>query len=100
MIEQAGSMPRLGFVVGSASHFARKTYRAIGETAQAIAPGLRHGGAVVEPCMQIGRERALRAMTADGALERIERDDVAGAFPDRAKMGIAQQSAGGEFLDV
>ena len=50
--------------------------------------------------MQIGRERAIGAMTADRAFERIERDDVAGAFPDRAEMGVAQQPAGCKFLDV
>jgi len=50
--------------------------------------------------MQIGRERAIRTMAADRAFERVERDDVAGAFPDRAEMSIAQQPAGRELLDV
>ena len=50
--------------------------------------------------MQIGRERAVGAMAADRALQRIDRHDIAGAFPDRAEMGVAQQPRGGEFLDV
>ena len=50
--------------------------------------------------MQIGGERRFGAMAADRALQRIDRDDVAGAFPDRAEMRVAQQPRGGEFLDV
>src|SRR6266436_9713731 len=100
MIEQAGGAPRLGLVVGAACHLACKAYGAIDKSAQTVPPGLRHFGAVVEPGMQIGRKRAIGAMAADRALERIECDDVAGAFPDRSEMGIAQQSRGGKFLDV
>ena len=50
--------------------------------------------------MQIGGKRGIGAMAADRALQRIECDDVAGAFPDRAKMGVAQQARSGEFLDI
>ena len=50
--------------------------------------------------MQIGGERGIGAVAADRPLQRIERHDVAGAFPDRAEMGVAQQPRGGEFLDV
>ena len=39
-------------------------------------------------------------MAADGARDRVERDDVAGAFPDRAEMGVAQQPRRRELLDV
>src|SRR5260370_30830199 len=39
-------------------------------------------------------------MAADRPLQRVQRDDVAGALPDRAEMGVAQQPAGREFLDV
>ena len=81
-------------------HLARKADGAVGEIAQTIAPGLRHIGAVVEPGMQIGGKRGIGAMAADRALQRIERDDVAGAFPDRTEMGVAQQPRGGEFLDI
>jgi hypothetical protein len=44
--------------------------------------------------------RGIGAVAADRPLERIEGHDVAGAFPDRAEMGVAQQPRGGEFLDV
>ena len=50
--------------------------------------------------MQVRRKRGISTMAADRALERIERHDVAGSFPDRTEMGIAQQPRGGEFLDV
>ena len=40
--------------------------------------------------MQIGGERCIGAVAADRALQRIDRDDVAGAFPDRAEMRVAQ----------
>ena len=100
MIEQAGGAPRVGLVVGPAGDLARKADGAVGEIAQAIAPGLRHVGAVVEAGMQIGGKRRVGAVAADRALQRIDRDDVAGAFPDRAEMRVAQQSRGGEFLDV
>jgi len=67
---------------------------------QAAAPSYRHIGTVIETGMQIGRECGVSAMAADRALQRIDRDDVAGAFPDRPEVRIAQQSRGGEFLDV
>ena len=100
MIEQTGGAPRVALIVGSAGDLARKADGAVGQFAQAIAPGLRHIGAVVEPGVQIGGERRIGAVAADRALQRIDRDDIAGAFPDRAEMGVAQQPRGGEFLDV
>ena len=41
MIEQAGGAPRLGFVVPAPGYITGKADGAIGERAQAIAPGAR-----------------------------------------------------------
>jgi hypothetical protein len=90
MIKQAGGAPRLGFIVGVPGHLAGEADRAVGEIAQAVAPGLRHVGAVVEAGVQIRGQRGIGTMTADRPLQRIEGDDIAGAFPDRAEMGVAQ----------
>ena len=65
-----------------------------------MAPGDRHVGRIIQPRMQIGRQRIVRAMPADRARQRIDGDDVAGAFPDRTEMRIAQQPRGREFLNV
>ena len=43
--------------------------------------------------MQIGGERTIGAVAANRAGQRIDRDDVAGALPDRAEMRIAQVPA-------
>ena len=87
---------RLGLVVHTRSKLAGKGDRAIRQMARPITPGLLHRAYLVEPGVQIGGERGFRAMAADGALERIERDDVAGAFPDRAEVGVPQQPRGRE----
>jgi hypothetical protein len=50
--------------------------------------------------VQIGGQCRLGAVAADRALQRVDRHDIAGAFPDRAEMGIAQQPRGDEFLDI
>ncbi len=50
--------------------------------------------------MQVRRQRRIGTVTTDRARQRIDRDDVAGAFPDRSEMGIAQQPRSGEFLDI
>ena len=39
-------------------------------------------------------------MAADRPLHGVDRNNIAGAFPDRAEMRVAQQPRGGEFLDV
>src|SRR5690242_10004126 len=65
MIEQAGGAPRLGLIVGARGDLPRKADGAVDESAQAVAPGDRYGSAVVEPGMQVGAERAVRAMAAD-----------------------------------
>ena len=83
-----------------AGDLAGEANRAIGKTAQTVAPSLRHIGAVVEPGVQIRRKCCLGAVAADRAPQRIQRDDIAGAFPDRAEMGVAQQPGSGELLDV
>jgi hypothetical protein len=67
---------------------------------QFVAPGLRYLGAVIKPRMQICGKRGFRAVTADGAPQCVQRDDVAGAFPDRAEMGVTQQPRGRELLDI
>src|SRR5581483_12461399 len=95
-----GGAPRIAFIVGVRGDFAGKADGAVDEAPQAVTPGLRHSAALIQPRMQISRERRLRAMASDRALERIERDDVAGAFPDRAEMRITQQPCGGELLDI
>ena len=74
VIEQAGGASRLGFVVGAPGHFAGEADGAIGEFAQAIAPNLRHVGAVVEPGMQVGGQCRIGTVAADRALEGIEGD--------------------------
>ena len=86
MIEQARGAPGLGFVLAFARDLTGEGDCAIGEATQAIAPGNRHIGAVVKPRVQIGSQRAFRAMTPDRTLERIQRHDIAGALPDRAEM--------------
>ena len=54
MIQQAGDAPRLGLIVRARGDLAGKTDGAVGETAQAVAPSLRHIRAVVETGVQIG----------------------------------------------
>src|ERR1700732_5042754 len=100
MIEQTGGAPRLGFVFAAPGDLAGKTDGAIGELAQAITPGARHVGAVVEPSMEVGSKCGVGAMPADRPRQRVDSDDVAGALPDRTEMRVAQQPRGGEFLDV
>jgi hypothetical protein len=50
--------------------------------------------------MQVGGKRRIGAMPADRSRQRIDGDDIAGTFPDRAEMGVAQQPRGCELLDV
>ena len=100
MIQQTGRAPGIALIVGFGGDLPRKADGAIGEIAETLAPGLRHIGAVVQAGVQIGGERGIGAVAADRALQRIDRDDVAGAFPDRTEMRVAQQPRGGEFLDV
>src|ERR1700690_3227872 len=90
MIKQAGGAPRVGLMVAAPGHLARKTDGAIGERAQAIAPSARNGGAVIEPGVQVGGKCCVGAMAANRPRERVDGDDVAGAFPDRAEMSITQ----------
>src|SRR6266404_6636664 len=94
MIQQAGGAPRVGLVFDPAGDVARKATGALGQIAQTIAPSLRHIGAVVEAGVQIGGESSVGTVAADRAFQRIDRDDIAGAFPDRAEMGVAQQPGG------
>src|SRR3569833_688335 len=98
--KQAGCTARVGLVVGVRGNGAREADGSIDKDAQLIAPSLLHLGALVEPCMQIGRKRRFRAMTPDCALQGIQRDDVAGALPARAEVRIAQQPRGRKLLDV
>src|SRR6516162_3506824 len=100
MIEQAGGASRLGLVLAARGNLTGKTCGAIGQFAQAIAPALRNSGTVIEPRMQVCGERRIGAMASDRPRKRIDRDDVAGALPDRAEMRIAQQPRRGELLDV
>src|SRR5260370_28779519 len=100
MIKQAGGAPRFGFVVAARRHLASKADGAIYEIAQTVAPGLRHIGAVVEAGVKVGGERGIRAVAADRAMQSVDRNDIAGALPDRAEMRVAQQPRGCKFLDV
>src|SRR6185295_5375643 len=68
--------------------------------AEAVAETLRNPGTFAQPRMQVRAERAFGMMPADRARHRIERDDVAGALPDRPEMRVAQQARRRELLDV
>src|SRR4051794_22621199 len=85
MIQQAGGAPRVALIV-LARDLARKADGAIAQLAQTVAPGLRHIGAVVEAGVQVSGECRFRTVAADRALQRVDSDDVAGAFPDRTEM--------------
>ena len=68
--------------------------------------GLEHRArpAHAAACRPAGRagaaaQRRQRAFAADRA-QHVERDDVAGAFPDRAQVRVAHQPRVGPFLDV
>src|SRR5579883_858095 len=100
MIKQAGGAPRITFIVGARGNLAGKTDSTIDQPTQPVAKCRRYGRTLVYSRMQVGGERGIRAVAADRAGQRIDRDDVAGTFPDRSKMRIPQQSGGGEFLDI
>jgi len=70
------------------------------EFAQAVAPGLRHACRVVEPACRSAASALSAPWRPTARFQRIDRDDIAGTFPDRAEMGVTQQPRGCEFLDV
>ncbi len=65
-----------------AGHLASKANRLVCQAMQAVTPNMRDARCVVETGMQVRVKRCFGAVTADRALERIERHDVAGALPD------------------
>jgi len=67
MIEQARGAPGLGFVLAFARDLTGEGDRAIDEAMQAIAPGNRHIGAVVEPRVQVRGKCRVGAMATNGA---------------------------------
>ncbi len=98
MIKSAGGAAGLGFILGPTRHLASKADGLVGQGVKTVAPALRNAGGIVDPRMQVGSQRRLCAVAPDRALQRIERDDVAGAFQieprwaSRSNRGVANSS--------
>src|SRR5690606_4913979 len=77
---------------------ARQCEGALASFLEALAPRVGHLRA-----REIGRDMPLEGLAgafAPHGTDDVERDDVAGAFPDRSEMRIAHEPRIGPFLDV
>ncbi|KAG0735165.1 hypothetical protein G6F24_018779 [Rhizopus arrhizus] len=64
-----------------------------------LGQGGRAGRAVSQQAVDVSTQRGQRIFFLDGA-QYVQRNDVAGAFPDGAQMGVAHQARFSPFFDV
>ena len=99
VVQRRGHLPRLRLAALAAAGHRRGAFGHLLQRTLEHRPGLRVQRRFGKQGAQVRGQRAQGVVAADGA-QHVERNDVAGAFPDRAQHRVAHAPRVAPFLDV